>query len=269
MDAGKEIVMRRIGDLLPNLSIPDGTSNGDVPRPEPVRYDCAICQDAGWVRFDVEPDHPNFGKLMPCVCTAERQQARLSRELNSLSNLEALRHLTFENFDPSMRGTDGAFRIAREYARTTDGWLVLHGAVGVGKTHLAAAVANAYGNRNVQAAVYFRVVPDLLDQLRATFDPETGVAYDERFQQIRNANLLVLDDLGTENTTPWASEKLFQLINHRYNEQLPTVITTNAKLDRIEDRIVSRMLDSRLSRYVFLDADDFRIRDFARTGKMR
>jgi DNA replication protein DnaC len=240
-----------------------------VPRPELVRYDCAICQDAGWVRFDVEPDHPNFGKLMPCVCTAERQQARLSRELNSLSNLEALRHLTFENFDPSMRGTDGAFRIALEYARTTDGWLVLHGAVGVGKTHLAAAVANAYGNRNVQAAVYFRVVPDLLDQLRATFDPETGVAYDERFQQIRNANLLVLDDLGTENTTPWASEKLFQLINHRYNEQLPTVITTNAKLDRIEDRIVSRMLDSRLSRYVFLDADDFRIRDFARTGKMR
>ncbi len=246
--------------------IPDGISNGDAPRPEPKHFDCLICQDAGWVRFDVEPGHPNFGKLMPCICTAERQQARLSRELSNLSNLESLRHLTFESFDPTMRGTESGFRIAREYARTTDGWLVLHGAVGVGKTHLAAAIANSYASRNIQAAVYFRVVPDLLDQLRATFDPETGVAYDERFQQIRNANLLVLDDLGTENTTPWASEKLFQLINHRYNEQLPTVITTNAKLDRIEDRIVSRILDSRLSRYVFVDADDFRIREFSRTG---
>ncbi|MEZ4665302.1 MAG: ATP-binding protein [Thermomicrobiales bacterium] len=238
-------------------------------RPEQPTYDCPICQDAGWVRFDVDPGHPNFGKLMPCICTAERQQAKLSRELSNLSNLESLRHLTFESFDASMRGTEQAFRIAREYARATDGWLVLHGAVGVGKTHLAAAVANAYSSRHVQAAVYFRVVPDLLDQLRATFDPETGVAYDERFQQIRNANLLVLDDLGTENTTAWASEKLFQLLNHRYNEQLPTVITSNAKLDRIEDRIVSRMLDSRLSRYVFLDAEDYRLRDFSRSSGMR
>lgn len=221
------------------------------------------------MRFDVAPGHPNFGKLMPCICTAERQQAKLSRELSNLSNLESLRHLTFDSFDSGMRGTEQAYRISREYARTTDGWLVLHGAVGVGKTHLAAAIANAYAGRNIQAAVYFRVVPDLLDQLRATFDPDTGVAYDERFQQIRNANLLVLDDLGTENTTAWASEKLFQLLNHRYNEQLPTVITSNAKLDRIEDRIVSRMLDSRLSRYVFIDADDFRLREFTRSGEMR
>ncbi len=221
------------------------------------------------MRFDAEPGDPKFGMLIPCMCTTERQQARLTRELNSLSNLESLRHLTFESFDPSQRGTESAFMIAREFARTTDGWLVLHGGVGVGKTHLAAAIANAYAGRNVQASVYFRVVPDLLDQLRATFDPDTGVAYDERFQQIRNANLLVLDDLGTENSTAWASEKLFQLINHRYNEQLPTVITSNAQLDRIEDRIVSRMLDSRLSRYLFLDADDYRVRGFSRPGSRR
>ena len=94
------------------------------------------------MRFDAEPGDPKFGMLFPCICTTERQQEKRSRELNNLSNLESLRHLTFESFDGNQRGTDSAFRIAREYARTTDGWLVLHGGVGVGKTHLAAAIAN-------------------------------------------------------------------------------------------------------------------------------
>jgi DNA replication protein DnaC len=109
-------------------------------------------------------------------------------------------------------------------------------------------------------SVLFAVVPDLLDHLRATFDPGNGVAYDERFQAIRNAQLLVLDDLGTENTTPWAREKLYQIFNHRYNEQLPTVITSNQDFKRIEDRVLSRILDKRLTTYLHIDAEDFRLR---------
>ncbi|MDQ3044231.1 MAG: ATP-binding protein, partial [Chloroflexota bacterium] len=86
----------------------------------------------------------------------------------------------------------------------------------------------------------------------------SGVAYDHRFTAIRNAPLLVLDDLGTENTTPWAREKLFQIINHRYNEQLPTVITSNQDHKRIEERILSRLMDHRLTTFVDIDAEDFR-----------
>lgn len=258
--------MRRIGEVLPNLSIPLSTSKGtgDGTQDDAVRYKCQKCRDAGWVRFEAEPGDPKFGMLFPCSCTTERQQEAYAKKLDNLSNLQSLRHLTFESFDSNQRGADAPYQIARAYSRSTDGWLVLHGGVGVGKTHLAAAIANAYASRNPQASVYFRVVPDLLDQLRATFDPDNGVAYDDRFQQIRNANLLILDDLGTENSTPWASEKLYQLINHRYSEQTSTVITTNSRLDLIQDRIVSRILDSRLSRYVNIQADDYRVRGFAR-----
>jgi DNA replication protein DnaC len=72
------------------------------------------------------------------------------------------------------------------------------------------------------------------------------VSYDRRFDEIRTAPLLILDDLGTQSMTPWVKEKLYQLFNHRYNAQLPTVITTSDLLDDMDDRIRSRMLDTRL-----------------------
>src|SRR5918993_58652 len=131
--------------------------------------------------------------------------------------------------------------------------------VGVGKTHLAVAAALEIRKRN--GSVYFAVVPDLLDHLRATFDPTRGVAYDDRFNQIRGAPLLVLDDLGTENTTPWAREKLYQIINHRYVERLLTIVTSNQSHDKIDERILSRLLDTHLTRDVSMDAADYRRRE--------
>jgi DNA replication protein DnaC len=192
----------------------------------------------------------------------EREE-RLIDDLRRLSNLDALADHTFEQFDRSVDGVDEAYAEALRYARNPGGWLFLHGKCGVGKTHLAVAIA-LYAMRRQKLSVLFAVVPDLLDHLRATFDPGAGVAYDERFNAIRNAQLLVLDDLGTENTTPWAREKLYQIFNHRYNEQLPTVITSNQdfKQDakRIEERVLSRLLDTRLTRYIYIDATDFRRR---------
>lgn len=157
-----------------------------------------------------------------------------------------------------MPGVGDAYKAALEYARDPHGWLFLHGNCGCGKTHLAVAIAQYV--RRKGSNVLFTVVPDLLDHLRATFDPASGVAYDDRFNVIRSAYLLVLDDLGTENTTPWAREKLYQLINHRYNEHLPTVITSNQDFKLIDERILSRLLDTRLNRYIFVDAGDFRRR---------
>jgi len=92
----------------------------------------------------------------------------------------------------------------------------------------------------------FVVVPDLLDHLRATFSPTSSTSYDRRFEEVRSAPLLILDDLGTQSATPWAREKLYQLLNYRYNAKLPTVITTAQRLDEIDARIRSRMQDKRL-----------------------
>ena len=89
-------------------------------------------------------------------------------------------------------------------------------------------------------------MPDFLDHLRATFSPQSLVSYDQRFEEVRNASLLILDDLGTQSSTKWAQEKLFQLFNHRYNAHLPTVITMQESVEEFEKtnpRLSSRILD--------------------------
>jgi DNA replication protein DnaC len=92
----------------------------------------------------------------------------------------------------------------------------------------------------------FVVVPDLLDHLRATFNPSSSISYDRRFEEIRTTPLLVLDDLGTQAMTPWVREKLYQLFNYRYNAKLPTVITSADEFEQIDPRLRSRMRDQSL-----------------------
>jgi DNA replication protein DnaC len=92
-----------------------------------------------------------------------------------------------------------------------------------------------------QVPVLFVIVPDLLDHLRRCFDPDSPISYDAEFTTVREAPVLILDDLGKESTTPWAREKLYQLVNHRCNEQLPTVFTSNVRLERLDGRIASRL----------------------------
>jgi DNA replication protein DnaC len=121
---------------------------------------------------------------------------------------------------------------------------VIMGEYGSGKTHLAAAIGHFY-SETVTSPI-FVVVPDLLDHLRATFSPTSTTSADKVFENARTAPLLILDDLGTQSTTPWAKEKLFQLFNYRYNAELPTVITTSMSLEEMDPRIRSRMLDKRI-----------------------
>ncbi len=191
--------------------------------------------------------------------------------------LELLRQMTFETFDPSgmnagpsQRQTlEAAYHAAKVFAQDPEGWLVLTGAVGCGKTHLAAAIANErlrYGQ-----PVFFVVVPDFLDHLRSTFAPSSPVAYDALFERVRNAGLLILDDLGTQSSTPWAEEKLFQLINHRYNARLPTVITTSlnrAGMADLSSAVASRLGDPRISQVIPMDAPDYRMGELSQ-GEQR
>ncbi len=221
---------------------------------EPADDVCSSCGGAGFVRKNVRLGHPDFGKAFSCQCTEdERADQRLAR-LQRYSNLGALLRLTFDDLmvrgrSPSQRDQERFARAvadAREFAEQPSGWLVLSGPSGCGKTHLVAAIANACiaGGR----PALFMVVPDLLDHLRAAYRPDSEIGYDELFEMVRSAPLLILDDLGMHSSTPWADEKLYQLINHRYQGRMPTVFTTAREISELDPRLQTRLGDVALSR---------------------
>lgn len=243
-----------------------GKPQTNNPYPMMGDPDCPICHGLGYVRADVPVGHADFGKVQPCTCRSEEILNAVEKRLFSFSNLSALSHMTFESFLP--QGKDGlsalnaasvrsAYDRALEYAQSLDGWLLLEGKYGCGKTHLAAAIGNAVV-RDKALETIFITTPDLLDALRFAYsDPDE--TFESRFERIREIPLLILDDFGTHNATHWAQEKLFQIINFRYINRLPTVITTNLALDDVESRIRSRLQDERLVQHVVITAPDYRL----------
>ena len=166
-----------------------------------------------------------FGKLVPCPHRQSQTNQTTAQKL--WHELGPLREMTLDNFEPeghavtieqkhSLRMTiDGVRRFIEE----PRGWLLIQGGYGCGKTHLAAAIANACLGKGIP--VVFVNVPDLLDYLRGAYNPNVEETYDERFNEVRDAAILILDDLGTQNATPWAEEKAVSNLQHALRPQTP------------------------------------------------
>ena len=242
-------------------------TSSDAGSTEAESSGCAICKGAGFVYPLLDSGRPDFTRVVPCECnqgvSGEDRMQRLRRDSGALS-LKLLSNMTFESFDPKrvnhpaeqQRNLSDAYKLARRFAEEPEGWVVFQGPNGCGKTHLAAAIGNYQLQKGCPAMFIF--VPDFLDHLRSAFGPESKVTYDALFEKVKTSPLLILDDLGEQASTPWAQEKLYQLINYRYNDRLPTVITTCLSADEIETRIGSRLVDTRLSTPFTIDVPDYR-----------
>jgi len=267
--------VERIDRVLKRVT-PTSTSGADTDtslkddRPQPGEKGeeggvCPLCKGAGFVHPLLASGEPDFSQVVPCQCRKKELEGKKQQYLQEYSNLGSLlRSMTFDKFDPEgmnlskeqRQNLQQALETAKEFARSPEGWLIFQGVNGCGKTHLAAAITN-YRLAQGEPALFI-VVPDLLDHLRSAFSPESKISYDEFFERIKQCPLLILDDYGEQSTTEWAQEKLYQLINYRYNALLPMVVTTCLSLDEIETRISSRMVDHKLSTVFNITAPDYR-----------
>ena len=208
---------------------------------------CPICNGARFVHPLLPSGKPDYSRVVPCRCTHQELDEERRSRLQRYSNLGSLARLTFGNLSPQGRSENPAsqeqfnraYEAARVFAAEPKGWLVLAGPSGCGKTHLVAAIANHCVENN--HPVLYITTPDLLDHLRSTFNLDSEIPYDEFFEQVRNTPLLILDDLGAQSSTAWAKEKLDQLLNHRFGNQLPTVIVSIVPVEELEERIRTRL----------------------------
>lgn len=236
-----------------------------APPPGPV---CETCGDAG-VLLKYPLGHPRYGEVVSCPdCEAGRERDRMLLE-KRLAFAEIPPELArWRLSDVEVRHPDVAraaeFMLEHGHIPMRSGKLYygmyLHGEVGTGKTVIAAALTNEMV-LNGQYALFISV-PDMLLFLKAAFGRERG-EYERRFETIRSAPVLVLDDLGTERPTDFTVETLWMIVDYRITRRLPVIVTSNltpeALIEQRPDytRILSRLMGMTLS--FELVGDDWRM----------
>ncbi|NLI93975.1 MAG: ATP-binding protein [Peptococcaceae bacterium] len=235
---------------------------------------CPICNDRGII---LQGD-----TAVPCSCMEQRKienrfrYARLSRELMNCR---------FERFNLDYyRSSDGmdhinnakrALAASNDFAQKVlenphEVGLLFTGPVGSGKTFLAASIANLLIEN--QCSILFLIVPDLLDELRASYSNKNETSEFDLLDIARTIPILILDDLGAHNYTEWSRNRLYTILNYRMNEQLPTIITTNLNFEEIEhylgERTCSRLLQ--MCRVFRLSTEqDIRMQNYIKREKLK
>ncbi len=204
--------------------------------PEPRVETCPLCGGRGWV---VESDG-GAGVARPCSC---REQDRVRLLVEAAGIPPRYRHCRLSNFQTSSPSPaertqlQGARTLAEHYVEGflqeggfRQSGLLFVGRPGVGKTHLAVGVLVELIERY---RVHARLAEftSLIHQIQATFDPGSPESKREILDPLMGAELVVLDELGAQQMTPWVRDILYLIINHRYTRQLPTIFTTNYLLE--------------------------------------
>jgi len=202
----------------------------------------------------------------PCECRRKDRQKRTVEEARIPQRYSSC---SFGTYEPKKGGTqrmavEVSFQIANEYPAVEHG-LLLMGPVGVGKTHLAVSILNRLLERGIPCLFY--EFGSLLKEIQSSYNSSTQTSEWRVLAPVFQANVLVLDELGSSKPTQWVQDTMYHIINTRYNDRKITIFTTNYLDERrndrdetLEDRIGSR-LRSRLHemcRTVVIDGEDFR-----------
>jgi DNA replication protein DnaC len=201
------------------------------------------CDGSGWI-LDEETD-----VARPCECREIRINRASSRRIGT-GIPRRFRTVSLES-NPLRDFPPEVLRQVRDFLSDIDRNLDLgrgfwfYGDVGTGKTSLAMVISRAAVEAGRSVAIYS--TPQLLADIRATYEDGAGRSYLDLFRRLSQVDLLHLDDLGAEKTTEWVLEQLYAIVNERWQEQRSMLVTTNlTDRDRLREQLGERTV-SRLS----------------------
>ncbi len=204
---------------------------------QPQRCDCEKAVEF-WKRWDAKQEERQ--KAQALVEEQEKRRQRIADILGRSGIKKRYLSRSFENFivnDVNRK----AYEIAKSYV---DNWqenkdkgegLYFEGTCGTGKTHLAVAIAMKLINQGVP--VICKTSIDLLASIKQSYERDSTVNEEDVIEAYNTVDLLVIDDLGKERATEWSVPILYRIINDRYENMLPTVITTNYNTDDLIDKL--------------------------------
>jgi DNA replication protein DnaC len=184
---------------------------------------CSLCDDTGWKAVEAN----GARRVERCDCWRDGLTAKLLDQARvppryRKCDLDSFVFYPNEKLAAVVRQ---ARRFADEFPAIPRG-LCLIGPPGIGKTHLAVAVLRRVILTRGARGLFYDT-RDLLRVIRSTYNPLVRTAEMDILRPVMDADLLVLDDLGSEKTSEWVEETMNLIVNTRYNERRHTIFTSN------------------------------------------
>lgn len=222
----------------------------------------ASCEKHGQFAAYFTPKIPEGSKCPKCAdeireiqdkqyAEEQRKKAvadRMARRLGSAMIPPRFQGKTFDAFKADDEKQAKVLRVCREYAENFDKHfnegrsLLLLGNVGTGKTHLAAAIADHVITQQGCTALY-RTVYGILQYVKGSFDREAEYNETDAFAAFIEPHLLIIDEVGATKTTEFEQQTLFNIINGRYEQQIPTIVISNLMPEELVIALGERCVD--------------------------
>lgn len=249
---------KHIADIAAGLNLDRSEAS---PRPAASQSgdcssDCSVCGGVGYIRYEVPLGHPKFGKLERCPHARELaiKKSLQGEPFDARIGLAAdeLHHLNWSLVKNGVNQADRAGDIVRRACQAGHGLVFLYGGFGQGKS-LALKIATAMALKAGKHAAYANLA-GVMDDIRLAYDERENKMTElvRRVDWWTSLDVLAIDELDKAGQTDWARERIFQLLDVRYQrairqEALTVIASNHESLDELSGYLKSRIEDNRFA----------------------